>query len=74
MTFLETLWQLLYAEMAMTKMADYTAGGRSVSQMTAAQLQEIADEAAAFADSMCTRTPAATVAALETAIAALKTP
>jgi hypothetical protein len=72
MTFLETLWQLLYAEMAMTMMAEYTAGGRSVSEMTAAQLQEIADEAAAFADSMTARTPAASVAALKTAIAALK--
>jgi hypothetical protein len=74
MTFLETLWQSLYTQMAMTKMADYTAGGRSVSQMTAAQLQEIATEAAAFADSMVARTPTATVAALETAIAALKAP
>ena len=74
MTFLETLWQQLYAQSAAAQMLNRYAAGFTTTTSSAAALQAIADEAAAFADSMCTRTPEATVSALETAIAALKAP
>ena len=74
MTFLETLWQQLYAQSAAAQMLNRYAAGFTTATSSAEAMQAIADEAAAFADDMCTRTPAAGVAALEVAIAALKAP
>lgn len=71
-TFLEYLWSNLYADEAVRQYAAYATAGRNIASMTDAQRQAIADEAAAFADDMVTRTPESSLANLQTAIAALK--
>jgi hypothetical protein len=73
-TFLEILWSNLYAAECSRLFAAYanTLPPKSSSDLPAATLQSIADKAAAFADEMVTRTPEASLAALQAAIAALK--
>lgn len=73
-TFLEILWSHLYAEECSRLFAAYASSlpPKSAGDLSAATLQAIADNAAAFADEMVTRTPGASLAALQAAIAALK--
>lgn len=71
-TFLESLWLSLYSQDCERRFTAYSIAGVEVASMTAAQLQAIADNAAAFADEMVTRTPGASLAALQVLIVALK--
>lgn len=66
------MWSDLYSKDCTRRFAAYSAAGREVADLSAAQLQAIADDAAAFADEMVQRTPGAGLAALQAAIAALK--
>jgi hypothetical protein len=73
-TFLEYLWASLYAADCERRFANYSARGIEIADMTAEQIAAICSEAQAFADAMVTGTTPASTAALETAIAALKSP
>lgn len=72
MTFLEGLWSALYTAECERAYANFVAAGLSVSDMTDADLQAVADNAAAFASEMIQRSPGANLAALQAIIAALK--
>ena len=72
MTFLEGLWSDLYSQSCAMQMAKYSAAGLDTGDLTTAQRQAIATEAAAFAAAMITDSPGANVAALQVIIAALK--
>lgn len=72
MTLLESLWSDLYSQSCSQQMANYLAAGLTTGELSAAQLQAIATEAAAFAASMIGLTPGADEAALQAIIAALK--
>lgn len=72
MTFLEGLWSVLYSQSCTMQMANYAAAGLTTGDLTSAQLQAIATEAAAYAAAMVSRTPGADTAALQGIIAALK--
>lgn len=75
-TFLETLWANLYAADCERRFAAYSSAGVEIADMTATQLQQIADRAGAFADAMVTRAGGAATgeAALLAAIGNLKGP
>ena len=72
MTFLEGLWSALYSQSCSQQMVNYAAAGLKTGDLSPAQLQAIATEAAAYADEMVARTPGANVGALQALIAALK--
>ena len=72
MTFLEGLWSDLYSQSCAMQMAKYAAANLDTGDLTAAQQQAIADEAAAFAAAMIAKSPGANVGALQAIIAALK--
>ena len=72
MTFLEGLWSDLYSQSCAMQMANYAAAGLDTGDLTTAQRQAIATEAAAFAAAMIGLTPGANTAALQVIIAALK--
>ncbi len=72
MTFLEGLWSDLYSQSCAMQMAKYSAAGLDTGDLSAAQQQAIATEAAAFAAAMIAKSPGAKVAALQAIIAALK--
>lgn len=72
MTFLEGLWSDLYSQSCAMQMAKYAAANLDTGDLTAAQQQAIATEAAAFAAAMIGLTPGANTAALQAIIAALK--
>jgi len=72
MTFLEGLWSDLYSQSCAMQMANYAAAGLTTGELTAAQQQAIATEAAAFAAAMIGLTPGANTAALQVIIAGLK--
>ena len=71
-TFLEILWSDLYSQSCAMQMANYAAAGLSTGELSAAQQQAIAAEAAAFAASMISLSPGVDAAALQAIIAALK--
>jgi hypothetical protein len=73
-TFLESLWIALYSSEAQRQYAAYAASGKTVQggTMTQAQVNTITASAQAFADAFVTATIPASLAALQTAIAALK--
>ena len=71
-TFLEILWSDLYSQSCAMQMAKYSAAGLDTGDLTTAQRQAIATEAAAFAASMITLSPGVDAAALQAIIAALK--
>lgn len=75
-TFLEILWANLYSQDCARRFAAYSAAGLEVADLSAAQLQEVADAAGAFADAMVARAGglATGEAALLAAIGALKGP
>lgn len=75
-TFLEILWANLYSQDCARRFSAYSSAGVEVATMSAAQLQQIADAAGAFADAMVARAGGVATgeAALLAAIAALKGP
>jgi len=72
MTFLEGLWSDLYSQSCSMQMANYAAAGLAIGDLTTAQQQAIATEAAAFAAAMIGLTPGADAAKLQAIIAGLK--
>jgi len=72
MTFLEGLWSNLYSQSCAMQMAEYSAAGLDTGDLTTAQQQAIATEAAAFAAAMIGLSPGANVGALQAIIALLK--
>lgn len=66
------MWLSLYSQDCERRFTAYSIAGVEVASMTAAQLQAIADDSAAFADEMVARAPGASLAALQALIAALK--
>ncbi len=71
-TFLEVLWANLYAADCERRFAAFSQGGVEIANMTSAQIADICAKSQAFADAMVTGTTPASLAALQTAISALK--
>lgn len=73
-TFLEAIWIALYSAEVQRQYAAYASSGKTVAAgtMTQAQVDSVAADAQAMANAFVTATTPASLAALQTAIAALK--